>query len=200
MYRPMQYRVDDPDILHQFVMTYPFGMLVTTVEGGEWPLITHVPFVWRHPSESVWGHLARANPHVHHLDGRPAVAVFEGPHGYISSDWYGMEPSVPTWDYQAVHLMGTVRVVDDVECMDLLRTTLKVFDPQLPLNHHVHEDAYQHYRQAIVGFEFRVEKMEGQFKLSQNRTRDERRRVIAALEERGGLFDMELARLIGKTL
>jgi transcriptional regulator len=99
MYVPTAFAETDEDKLHQFIETYSFGLLVST-HGGE-PFATHLPFILdRHAGShgTLVGHMARANPHWHDLEGQMVLAIFSGPHAYISPTWYESENVVPTWN------------------------------------------------------------------------------------------------------
>src|SRR5579875_129699 len=108
VYIPRSFLMSEQDAV-QFVAEHPFAVLFSTTRDGE-PLATHLPLVRRDDGRLV-GHLARANPHWRHLDGARVLAVFLGPHAYISPEWYGAMPNVPTWNYVTVHATGTCRLL-----------------------------------------------------------------------------------------
>ena len=116
MYVPTAFAETDEGKLHEFMQAYSFGLLVST-HGGE-PFATHLPFLLDRnagPHGTLVGHMARANPHWHDLEGQTVLAVFSGPHAYISPTWYESENVVPTWNYVAVHAYGICRLVNDPE-------------------------------------------------------------------------------------
>jgi transcriptional regulator len=134
------------------------------------------------------GHVARANAQWQALEGADHVlAVFQGPHAYISPSWYEQHPSVPTWNYAAVHASGRARLMDEAELHELLMRLSSTYEAG-------RENAWRmsdlpaayvdSMLKMIVGFELVVERLEGKFKLSQNRPA-EVARVIAALEREG---------------
>ncbi len=202
MYRPPLYRVVDASFFVPFIRANPFGLLVSP--DGESPIAaTHVPFVWQSgptPYGQLVGHLARANPQARSLGGSRVLVVFQGPHAYISPAWYGAAEAVPTWDYQAVHATGTATLMEGAELTQVLRDAIRFFDPDLPLADQLQQPFYQDYQKAVVGFRVDVEQIQGQSKLSQNRTPAERLGVMAGLRVRGGVFDGMMADLIGATL
>src|SRR5438477_3101686 len=114
MYVPPHFAESDPAALHAFVERHSFGLLVSQVGGV--PFATHLPLLLDRaagPHGTLVGHVARANPHWRHLAGQTTLAVFAGPHAYISPSWYQAENMVPTWNYTAVHATGPVEVVED---------------------------------------------------------------------------------------
>jgi transcriptional regulator len=196
MYVPAPFVEDRPDVLHAFIREHPFATLVTADAAGV-PLVSHLPLLLPHDPPGLQntpggpavliGHLAKANAQVEHLSARrPVLAVFHGPHAYVSPRWYQTSPAVPTWNYSAVHVYGTARRVDDpAELRDLLDRTVRAFEPThggwttdgLP-------DPYLRSMTAgICGFAFAIDRIEGKFKLSQNRPAADRAGVIARLAE-----------------
>src|SRR4051794_6236182 len=114
MYVPSWFARTDPAELFVFMESHSFALLVSTRDGA--PFGTHLPLLLDRtagPHGTLIGHMARANPQWRDLDGRPVLAVFGGPHAYISPSWYEAENVVPTWNYVAVHATGTFRLADD---------------------------------------------------------------------------------------
>jgi len=118
---------------------------------------------------------------------REIIAIFEGPHAYVSPGWYQNHPAVPTWNYAVVHAHGRARLMDEAELHALVHELSSQYEAgrekpwrmgDLPA------DYVSSMLTAIVGFELAVDKLEGKFKLSQNRPAD-RERVIAALDAEG---------------
>ena len=116
MYVPKHFDPADPAWCHALMARESFALLVSTGTDGL-PFATHLPLLLdadRGPQGTIVGHLARANPHARLLaEGRPTLAVFQGPHAYISPGWYATHPSVPTWNYVAVHATGRPRLVEE---------------------------------------------------------------------------------------
>ena len=184
MYVPKHFAVDDPDRLACLIAAHDFAVLFTGGEGG--PFATHLPLLLdraRGPRGTLIGHVARANPHWRSFDGRPGLAVFAGPHGYVSPRWYASGPAVPTWNYVAVHAAGPVRAVEDPAALRATMETLarryegegKWTIAGLP------ETFTDAMLRGIVGLELAIETLEGKAKLSQNRSAEDRAGVIAAL-------------------
>jgi transcriptional regulator len=189
VYLPPHFTETREDVLIGHVERHDFGLLVTHGESGM--IASQVPFLVERRDGQVYlqGHLARGNPQC--LDIYAAgetLAVFTGPHAYISPSWYGAGPAVPTWNYASVHAYGPCRAMDDA---DWLRRLLQ----RLSERHEAREatpwrmqDLPEAYLagmlNGILGFEIAVGRLEGKFKLSQNRPAEDRPRIAAELEAR----------------
>lgn len=197
-YVPRHFRIDDAGSLERFVDAHAFGTLVTAGPAGLG--VSHIPFLPERGADGrlrLLGHVARANPHWQELEQAGEVlAIFAGPHAYVSPGWYANHPSVPTWNYAVVHARGTARLLPPGEFPALLdRLTRRYEDGRASpwRMESLPADYTARLLEAIVGFEIAVETLEGKFKLSQNRGGGEVERVAAALEA-DGLGD--LARLM----
>jgi transcriptional regulator len=187
MYVP-QHFAGDAAAIDEIVASHDFALLVTT--GAQGPEATHLPLLLdrsRGPQGTLLGHLARANPHAEALDGREALAIFSGPHGYVSPRWYAAAPAVPTWNYVAVHVHGRARVVrDKARLVELVDTLSRRYEGDGPWSvAGLPERFLAGMVEGIVGLEIDIERIDAKFKLSQNRPPADRRNVIAELE-RGG--------------
>jgi transcriptional regulator len=130
------------------------------------------------------GHLAAGNAQCAALAGGAAMAVFGGPHAYISPGWYRTQPAVPTWDYAAVHVHGSLERLEGEALMDVLRA-LAQGDPG-GFDVDAMEPGYRDgMLKAIRGFRLRAERIEAQWKMSQNRSTADREGVISALRAQG---------------
>ena len=185
MYLRPAFAETDLDRIAALIVAHPFGLLVTTGPGGM--EASHVPFVVRRVGDTLVleAHLAAANPQCAALDGGAALAIFSGPHAYIAPGWYETQPAVPTWDYAAAHLHGRLELIVDesetVACMHALAAD----DP-----HGFDMDALpEKFRTAMMSgiraFRLRAERIEAQWKMSQNRSQADRRGVAAALRAQG---------------
>ena len=189
LYVPPHFRVDDRDALHAFMEQHAFGTLVTSGPSGMH--VSHIPFLPERGEDGairLLGHVARGNDQWRALEeAQHLVAIFQGPHAYVSPTWYASHPSVPTWNYAVVHAHGKARLMDEAELHDLLMRLSAIYEAGNPKPWRMSELPASYVStmlQAIVGFEIEVERLEGKFKLSQNRPA-EVPRVIAALEEGG---------------
>jgi len=195
MYRPSHFREDRLDILHGLIRAHPFAQLVTA--GGEGLQANPLPMLIDpevSPNGTLRGHLARGNDQVAALrKGRAALVIFQGPQAYVSPAWYpskntpgpGHGKVVPTWNYIAVHAWGTPRVIDDPEWLRRLVGDLTEAHERDRTNPWAVEDAPADFiagmLKAIVGIEIPIDRIEGKWKLSQNRSELDRRGVIDGL-------------------
>ncbi len=195
MYIPHFNAMDDPDEIRAFVESVGSAEIVTVGADGT-PVATLLPILWSADGATVIAHMARANPHWREIaDGSPCLAIVAGPQAYISPAWYAAKAEhgrvVPTWNYSAVHLTGTVRVHDDPEW-----TREAVTTPDRPPRAAARSepwavtDAPATYvdknLKAIVGLEMTVERVEAKAKLSQNRSAADQAGVVAGLRAEGG--------------
>jgi transcriptional regulator len=174
--------------------------LVTVGPSGH-PVATLLPFI--RDDDRLLLHMARANEHWRSIDpGAPALAIVAGPQAYVSPAWYATKQEhgrvVPTWNYSAVHLSGTVTVHDDPHWVrDLVERLTDLHETGRPDPWAV-SDAPATYvdkmLRAIVGLELRVERVEAKAKLSQNRSDEDRTGVVAGLESEGAARDRAVAR------
>jgi transcriptional regulator len=189
MYTPPFNEVTDPDTVRAMVAATRTAWLVTVGEDGA-PLATLLPILWR--GDVVIAHMAKANVHWRAVaDGSPALLIAGGPEAYISPSWYAAKAEhgkvVPTWNYSAVHLTGTVRIHQDSDWVRRAVTELT----ETHENGRAHPwhvtDAPEPYIAAqlngIVGLEFTVTRVEGKAKLSQNRSEADRAGVVAGLRD-----------------
>lgn len=179
MYTPPHFNVDDPERLHAFMSLYSFASLVTVANGE--PFATHLPLLYRPETNTLIGHLAKANPQCEHLASAESVlAIFTGPHGYISPRWYTHAPAVPTWNYTAIHVYGKPKLITEPEALTQILLTLEAhFEPE-PIPY---DDAFFEPKlKGIVGVEIEVSRIEGKFKLSQNIPAESRIQVIETLK------------------
>ncbi|MDZ4379938.1 MAG: FMN-binding negative transcriptional regulator [Parvibaculum sp.] len=169
----------------------PFGLLVTGSGGA--PFATHLPFLLqqRGAQAVLTGHVARANPHWRAFDGaQEALAVFQGPHGYISPAWYASSAKVPTWNYVAVHAYGAPRVVEDagaaLEAIASLTARFETGRPDPWTMSSLPDGAAEKLLAALVVFEMPVVRLEGKWKLGQHMVEEDRLGAVAGLEREGG--------------
>jgi len=195
MYIPKPYEMNDSSAVTQFIQANSFGLLISTVE--ELPFATHLSFFYDAKQNVLLAHVARANPQWRNLNGETVLAVFSGPHAYISPSWYEVPASVPTWDYVAVHVYGKCSVIDnDEELASLLEKMVKFYEPDSKLPQQSNENFYQNMMKAIVGFRIDISRVEGVAKLSQNKSQEVQQRVIANLDESDDVGSKVIARLM----
>ena len=200
MYCPEAFVVSDPEQLQGFIQQYSFATLVNTVDGR--PFATHLPLLLD-PNTSaqgaLLGHMARANPQWQAFENdQEVLAIFQGPHTYISPSWYETTPAVPTWNYATVHVYGVPRIIEDSErlaaLVDRLTTVYESGMPQ-PWPGDIPMDFKQKLLKAIVGFVIEITRVEGKFKLGQNRPLTDQQAVAQRLATQADPVAHELSKL-----
>jgi transcriptional regulator len=200
MYVPPHFAERDPARLHDFIARHSFGLLVSQVDCA--PFATHLPLLLDRdagPHGTLIGHMARANPHWRTLAGQTALAVFSGPHAYVSPSWYEAENVVPTWNYTAVHAYGPAALVEDRDAMlDILNRSVSVYESGMPRPWTFDGTGpfVDRLLAQIVGFRIPIERLEGKWKLNQNHPVERRTKVIRALREQGGADALGVAELM----
>ena len=205
MYAPAAFREERLPVLHEFIQENGFAAVVTSGPAGL--TASHIPVDLdpaAGPYGTLRGHLARANPQWRELDGvRETLVIVEGPHAYVSPSWYAAKREhgrvVPTWDYVAVHAWGKAQAFDDRERLRSVVESLTARHEGARPTPWRLDDAPADYVEAmlgaIVGFEMTIERLEGSWKLSQNRSADDRRGVIEGLAS-GSALEQAVARII----
>jgi transcriptional regulator len=191
VYLPSAFTEARPEVLISHIELYDFGLLLT--HGNDGLIASHIPFLLERNGDEVHlhGHLARPNPQVAHLaQAGEVLAIFHGPHAYVSPSWYASGPSVPTWNYADVHAYGKVRLIEDADWLrGMLRRLSERHERRNSTAWRVQdlpEPYIESMLKGIIGLEIAVTRLEGKYKLSQNRPGSDRPRVIAGLERRGG--------------
>lgn len=207
MYVPRPFAEPRPEVLHAFLRQYPLAALVSVSADGL--TASHVPLLLDANAGVLRGHLARANPHWRALAESPSVlALFTGPEHYVTPSWYPSKAEhgkvVPTWNYTAVHVSGRARVFEDkAELLAFLERLTAEQESAFAQPWRV-EDAPSEYvanlADAIVGVEIAIERVEGKWKLSQNRPEVDRAGVLHGLEELDSERSRSVADLMKKRL
>ena len=186
MYVPPHYAMADLADQHSLIEQNDFALLVVAGEKGL--LATHVPMMLKRaegPFGTLYAHLARSNPHASLMD-REMMAVFTGPHAYVSPTWYSdRSMNVPTWNYSAVHCYGTVTAIAG-DTLPLLGEMTALYEG--PRADGWHEDELkpntrENLARGVVAIRMEVSRMDGKRKHSQNKSRTERERIIEGLKE-----------------
>jgi len=206
VYLPPAFTETRTELLIAHIERYEFGLLVSHGDTGM--IASQIPFLVERRDGIMYlqGHLARANPQGADLGGAgdansEALAIFAGPHAYVSPNWYAAGPAVPTWNYASVHAYGAARTIADGDWLRALlhRLTLRheAREPAPPWRMEDLPEAYlRSMLNGIVGVEIAVSRIEGKFKLSQNRPAADRPRIIAALERRDDPDSRTVAQLM----
>jgi transcriptional regulator len=200
MYVPPHFAETDLTKLHDFIERHSFGLLVSQLGGV--PFVTHLPLLLERdagPNGALVGHVARTNPHWTELAGQMVLAVFSGPHAYVSPTWYESANVVPTWNYTAVHVYGSVTVLDDKDAVrDIVSRMVALYEASMPRPWTFEATGVfaERMLDQIVGFRLAIEKIEGKMKLNQNHPAERREKVIRALRARGSADEVAVAELM----
>jgi transcriptional regulator len=186
MYLPEMFRHDDREALVALATSHPFATVVSRGSGDDgFPRVSHLPLLvdGTEPERvRLRGHLARENPqYADFAAGADVLAIFHGPHGYVSPSVYEHHPSVPTWNYVVVHARGAGRLVDEGGLRRILDDSVASFD-RTGWRIEGDEEYLRSRLAAIAGFEIVVAELLGKWKVSQNRSPAEQSRVAAWLE------------------
>jgi transcriptional regulator len=189
VYLPKHFEQNDPQALHALMREHPLATLVS--RGDEGLTADHVPLEYDGASNTLRGHVARANPVWRHAAGQPVLAVFCGPQAYISPSLYRSKAEhhkvVPTWNYAVVHAHGPLQVVEQAPWLHALVSRLTGHHETVRAQPWAVSDAPDDYVQqmlrAIVGIEIPVGRLIGKWKVSQNRSDADRAGVAAGLAE-----------------
>lgn len=187
MYLPNSFKEDNLEVLHQLMQQNNFAVVATakdgTIEASHLPLLLN-PDQGRYGT--LVGHLARANPLWRSFaEQQEVLVIFQGPHSYVSPSWYEQMPSVPTWNYAVVHAYCKPTIIEDFDRLQiLLKRLVDTHEAgyEQPWQMDLPQDYLHTMLKAIVGFEFEIVRLEGKFKMSQNRSLTDQKRVAHALE------------------
>lgn len=191
MYSLPYFKESDLAVVKEFMHQHPFVLLSGCDENNQ-PVATHVPLLIEEREEKIflYGHVMKQTDHHKAFAANPAVlAVFWGPHTYVSASWYSNQQTASTWNYMTVHAKGTLKFLDDTALLDILTRTTAKFenDPGSPsLVEKLPADYVQKLMKAIVAFEIEVTHLDNVFKLSQNRDKESFDHIIPKLKEQGG--------------
>jgi transcriptional regulator len=190
MYIPPAFQVDDAGTLAAFMRRHSFATLVTSVDGASFA--SHLPILFHSESGGhgrLLSHMARANPQWRHFTaGNEALIIFQGPHSYVSPSWYQSKLAVPTWNYAAVHAYGVPTLITDAHrVVQLLEELVRTYESprERPWAGDLPEEFRDKLIAGIVAFEIPVTRLEGKFKLSQNRPTEDIQGVFRELSSSG---------------
>jgi len=203
MYISRAFAVTDKERLFAFIRANSFGILFSQTNGQ--PCATHLPFLLQTdsgPNGTLWGHFAKANPHWKEIEGE-VLAVFSGPHAYISPTWYEAENTVPTWNYTAVHAYGHLTLVQEKEeLLQIVQDTVRFYEASMPApwQFDSSQEFYQKLAGGVVGFKIEISHLEGKWKLSQNHPLERQQKVVEALQHSKDQNEQAIAALMAENL
>jgi transcriptional regulator len=181
VYIPKSFAVTNKTEIFAFFEANAFGQLISNVGGKLFS--THMPFLLSHDRTKIVGHLALQNPQHTDLNGQEVLVTLQGPHDYISPSWYA-SPGVPTWNYQAVHVYGKASVFSSAEKLrTVVEDLTEKYESTRPQPWSPEYNVAK--LNAIVGVEITISEIQCKYKLSQNRSVQDRTQVVAHLNEIG---------------
>ncbi|MGG0237783.1 FMN-binding negative transcriptional regulator [Bacillus rhizoplanae] len=201
MYIPEQFKIKELAIAYDVIQENSFSTLFSMHEGI--PFATHLPLLLNKKKNYLYGHFARPNPQWKDIENQTVLAVFHGPHCYISPSWYETNTAVPTWNYLSVHVYGEVELIEDEqELMDSLH--------EMVLKYEAHDSSYRlqdvdtgflaGMNKGIQGFKIKINKIEGKAKLSQNHSLHRQELVINRLKQSSFIDEQQISLLMKANL
>ncbi|MHC5305664.1 FMN-binding negative transcriptional regulator [Bartonella sp. LJL80] len=210
MYTPPAFRIDDHAAMQDFItQVAPFAILVSNGENG--PVATHLPLFLDKGEGTLgtlYGHLAKANPHWKNAGPGQSLAIFSGLDAYISPNWYATKQQnhkvVPTWNYDAVHAYGHLEIFDEPDALrQAVETLTNLHESGQDVPWRV-GDAPAAFIDAqlkgIIGIKLIIERLEGKTKMSQNRSLEDRQGVIKGLNASSEQRDHKVAQCVAMTI
>jgi len=191
MYNLSYFKEKDIAVVKQFVKANPFAF-ITGCDANNQPVATQVPLLVEERDEKLFllGHVQRKTDHQLAFEQNPhALAVFTGPHSYVSASWYTNKQTASTWNYVSVHAKGTLKFLDDAALLALLSRLTAYFEnnPHSPaLVEKMPEEYVTKLMKAIVAFEIEVTHLDNVFKLSQNHEKENFTAIVDNLKVQGG--------------
>lgn len=201
MYIPKYFKITDIDEIREFVHANSFGTIVTTKKGK--PIATHLPLELSKKGDDYYitGHMAYGNPQWRTLETCEEVLVmYQGPHTYISSSWYGHE-NVPTWNYQSVHVYGLASILEEEELKQDLIMLLEKYEKHRKnpiLWDKLSPQLLESELKGIVGFKIKVQEIQAAYKLSQNRNEEDYLNIVDQLHREENLNSQQMAEVMKK--
>lgn len=199
MYIPKHFTIQDEETKYEMIEQNSFATLFSQHNGD--PYATHLPLLLNRETLTLSGHFARPNEQWKDSGNQQVLAIFQGPHSYISPSWYETNKAVPTWNYVAVHVYGELEIVEDEqELIDSLQDLVHKYEnPKSTYSlNNVDPNYMEGLSRGIVGFRIKINKIEGKAKLSQNHSVERRELVIEELEKVGSEGSRGIAGLMKK--
>lgn len=205
MYIPPAFQVTDVKTLHDFMQQNSFATVVSNGENG--PAASHLPLQLDRSVGhlgTLIGHMARANPHWKTAEDQKVLAVFNGPHAYVSPTWYAEANVVPTWNYVKVHATGILRIEHNAQRLrQIVEDAVAEYESGLlqPWSMNTVDNQFSKpLLNGIVGFTIEIQELKGKWKLSQNHSVERRTGVIAGLRQRDDGHDRQIADLMDQQM
>ena len=201
MYIPKQFQMNDKQMIFDFMKEFSFATVISQANGQM--TASHLPLVLKQEENALYGHFARVNKQWKGLDGQPVLAIFHGPHSYISPSWYETKVAVPTWNYTAVHVNGILEIIEDEQIIaQCLHELVNKYEKQNSSYRYDEVDSQylEGLKKGIVAFKINIETIEGKAKLSQNHHKERQQLVIEQLKKSNDCDDLAIAKLMEQNL
>lgn len=183
MHIPKPFEITNQKELFSFIKANAFGQLISSRDNR--PLVSHLPFLISEDEQTLTCHLAKKNPQWQNIENQEVLITFQGAHDYVSPSWYSTA-SVPTWNYQAVHVYGKTKLI--TEAKELARIVEKLSNTYESSMKEPWKPEYKEAMlKAIIGIEIEITEVQGKYKLSQNRPEIDRLQVIEESKKRGSV-------------
>ncbi|QGH35827.1 FMN-binding negative transcriptional regulator [Gracilibacillus salitolerans] len=197
MYIPSHFKITDKKMIYNIMKEHSFATLFSQCNGM--PFATHLPLILNKEHTYLYGHFARPNPQWRDIKNQTVLAIFHGPHCFISPSWYETKKAVPTWNYVTVHVYGVVELLEDEnELMDSLHEM--VWKYETPDSSYRLENVDDKFltgmSKGVQGFKIKINQIEGKAKLSQNHSLQRQELVINQLEQFSNTDEQQIASLM----
>ncbi|WP_462413158.1 FMN-binding negative transcriptional regulator [Neobacillus sp. Marseille-QA0830] len=201
MYIPKHFKIDDEEIIYDFIEKHSFATLFSQHNGE--PYATHLPLILNKSEYALYGHFARPNGQWKDAENQQVLVVFQGPHCYISPSWYETTKAVPTWNYVSIHVYGKMEIIEDEKVIfdSLNDLVIKYERPDSPYKlKDVDPDFIEGMSKGIAAFKIDITKIEAKAKLSQNHPVERQELIIKNLENTSQQDNIQVASLMRKNL
>jgi len=189
MYIPSIYKNENIEEVKEFIKQYGFGILIS--QAGGRPEGTHIPLqleVDTNGNDVLTGHISKSNPQWKSFsDSSEVLVIFNGPHSYVSSSWYEKEDA-PTWNYMAVHVYGSIAIVQGEALKNMLRKLVDTYElaSKCPVSVDSMSPETMEQINGVVGFQIKINEIQAAYKLSQNKSENDHNSIVKELENNGG--------------
>jgi transcriptional regulator len=197
VYIPPHFAVTDEETIHKFLQEQSFGTLVTSDQNNT-PFATHLPLVFVPNDQKgvLLGHIAKASPQAQSLGQLSALAIFLGPHAYISPRYYKSDGGVPTWNYMSVHVYGELLEITGDQKAEQQQIMTRHFEGDSDdswSTDRLSPKMFKGMLSAITSFELKIHRMEAKWKLNQNLSAEDQQGAIDALSKSDAPLDRQIA-------
>jgi transcriptional regulator len=201
MYIPTHFKIKDDTLAFAIMKEHSFATLFSQHIGL--PFATHLPLILNKDNSYLYGHFARPNPQWKDIKNQTVLAIFHGPHCYISPSWYETNKAVPTWNYVTVHVYGEVELLEDEhELMNSLHDMVMKYEA--PDSSYSLQDVDAGFlagmNKGVQGFKIKINKIEGKAKLSQNHSSQRQGLIVNQLEQISSTDEQQISLLMKANL